>query len=173
MTVTSDSYEAKVSEAAVLLLATCATFQTLTATVTPTAAKAFIVEDWSGTQDDGSGTAFKACDGSTINDAGLWAYVRTLGTTTEQRAMNTWGQSGAVLFLISVPIQSADTPSEVVRRARNAQGSIKAEMRAQIGGATTFAWADFETPEVVIGDDTGSGRGSVTITVEMTWRDIP
>lgn len=173
MPVTSDSYEAKVSEAAVNLLAGCATWQTLTSTANATAAKAYIVEDWSGNEDAGNSTTLKAVDGSTINDAGIWAYVRVLGTQTEQRAFNTWGRSGSVLFFISLPIQSGDTPPEVVRRARNAQGSLRANMETAIGGGSTFCWADFTTPELSIADDTASSRGSVLINIEMAWRDLP
>lgn len=173
MPVTADSYESKVSEAAVALLAACAAFQTLTGTVTTAAAKGKILEDWAGRDDSGAATEFKASDGTTLSIAATFAAVRVTDTQTEQRAQGTWGRSGTVLAVVFLKGTPADSPSESFRRARNAQGSIRAQMEAQIGGATTFAWADIRTEQIVQDDDIGCFRGFYQIPLTIEWRDVP
>ena len=58
-------------------------------------------------------------------------------------------------------------------RLRNAQGSIRAQMEAQIGGAATFAWADIRTEQIVQDDDTGCFRGFYQIPLTIEWKDGP
>lgn len=173
MAVSASSYEAKASSAAVDLLAGSSTFQALVGAINATAAKAFIVEDYSGSADAGSGDTFLAVDGTAVDYTATWAYVRLLGTETEQRAFQTRGRSGSVLFFLNLPVDATDTPAEQFRRARNAQGDIRADMETAIGGASTFLWADFATPEVIKCDPSDDLPESFEIQIEMSWRDLP
>ena len=173
MPVTADSYESKVSEAAVTLLAACAAFQTLTGTASTAAAKGKILEDWAGRDDSAAAVTFRASDGTALSIAATFAAVRVTDTQTEQRAQGTWGRSGTCLAVLFLKGDTADTPGEAFRRARNAQGSIRAQMEAQIGGAATFAWADIRTEQIVQDDDTGCFRGFYQIPLTIEWKDVP
>jgi len=173
MPVTADSYESKVSEAAVALLAACAAFRTLTGTATTAAAKGRVLEDWAGRDDAPGGVDFRASDGSALSINATFAAVRVTDTQSEQRAHGTWGRRGTVLVVIFMKGTATDTPAEAFRRARNAQGAIRAEMEAQIGGAATFAWAEIRTEQIVQDDDTGCFRGFYQIPLTIEWRDCP
>lgn len=173
MPVTHDSYESKVSEAAVALLAGCASFRTLTGSASVAAAKGKILEDWGGRDDSAAGLNFRASDGTSLSIAATFAAVRVTDTQTEQRAQGTWGRRGTVLAVVFLRGESTDAPGEAFRRARNAQGSIRAEMEAQIGGATTFAWADIRAEQIVQDDDTGCFRNFYQIPLSIEWRDVP
>lgn len=173
MAVTSDSYEAKVSEAAVALLAACATFQSITGVASTALAKGMILEDWAGCDDAAAGLNFKASNNAALSIAATFAAVRVTEVLTEQRAQGTWGRRGTVLVAIFLKGTTSDTPPEAFRRARNAQGAIRSEMEAQIGGAATFAWADIRGEQIVQDDDTGAMRGFYQIPLTIEWKDIP
>jgi len=173
MPVTSDSYESKVSAAAVALIAGSATFQAITAAANATAAKAFIVEDWSGVDDARPNAQPKASDGTTLVITNGWAVVRLESSATEHRAFNTYGRSGTIDCGIMIPTTAADNPAERFRRARNAQGLIRAEMQAQLGATDTFASADIRTEPVVLMDETGALRDHFLCPIIIDWRDLP
>lgn len=174
MPVTSDSYEAKVSAAVVDLVAGSAAFRTIVNAMNATAAKAFIVEDWSGVNDDvpTAGTP-KASNGSTLVVTNGWATVRLLELLTEQRAFGTYGHTGSVAVAILLPTTGGDNPAEQFRRARNAQGTIRAQIQAQIGGASTLLQANVRAEEVVLLDDTDALRGHFFCPLIIDWSDLP
>ena len=173
MPVTSDSYDAKVSEAVVNLVAGSAAFRTMVSAANPTAALSFIVEDWSGIDDDAPSGAPKASNGTTLVITNGYAVVRVSELLTERRALGTFGRSGTVDVAIMVPTTAADTPAENFRRARNAQGTIREQIQAQIGGATTLLWADVRADPIQQMDDTTAMRGFYFCPIIIDWSDLP
>lgn len=163
MTVTADSYDAKVSAAYVTMLAACASW---TGTATQ------IGEDWGG-QDklNAAGTA--------LNLALTWALVR-LGPTEDQTvAAWTTIRRGTADIIIAVRSDAADKPADAVRRARNLGGKLCDEMRAQLGGAGKLLYATFSLGEVFITPPGASGNSDSTlpreleVTITSRWSEIP
>lgn len=166
MPVTSTSYEAQVSAALVAMLAGSATFRALVGAADSTAARAFIVEDFGGEE-------LRAVDGSTINTAGSWATVRLLKTRRVERALYTFGHEGDALVAIHCAAVANDTPAEAMRRARNAQGTIAADMTALLGTVGALLFALFDPDEVILTSATGAEAGVHFCPIAASWRDVP
>ncbi len=168
MSVSSDSYEAKVSAALVQMLADCATFWALV-DVAPSSASAlsYIVEDDGGEQ-------HLAVDGNAINIAGSWGVVRLGDTRRVDRAFQTWGYEGDFSVFLLIRAEDNDTPSEAMRRARNIAGQIAAEMQALVGAsASRLPYATFDLGDVALTEETGALHDGYMAHIAGTWRDIP
>lgn len=166
MHVTADSYDARVSAAAVTMLAASATFRTLVAAADAAAAQAFIIEDDSGRE-------LRAVNNAAIDLTKAFAVVRLGPVQSELRAVNTWGRSGDGEILLFIPVVTADTPAEQFRRARNAQGLIRADIEAQFGTAGALTAGTFTTERIELGDETTANRLRLIAPLTFSWRDCP
>lgn len=166
MPVTADSYDARVSAAVVTMLAASATFQALVAAANAAAARPFIIEDDSGRE-------LKGVDGAAIDLTKAFAVVRLGPVQSELRAANTWGRSGDGEILLFVPVVTGDTPAEQFRRARNAQGLIRADIEAQFGTAGALTAGTFVSERIELGDETTANRLRLIAPLTLSWRDCP
>ena len=172
MTVPATSYEALVSAAAVNMLAASTTVQTLAGVGTAAAARAFIVED-----DGGQITQGKSCDGAPLNPVVSYFVVRAGPLRRVDRALNTYGAGGDVGILGVLTRIGNESDSDALRRARNLQGNIRAELEALFGttvnGTAAFVAGLFDAPPPEICDTTGPLRGRIYLFLDLVWRDIP
>jgi hypothetical protein len=167
MTVTADSYEAKVSEATVAMVAGSSTFRTLVAAADAAEAKGFIVEDVAG-------RANKASNGGALNIAGHYAIVAAGPLESELRAVNTYGRSGTVEVLLHFLVTAAEDPDDQFRAARNAQGLLKADMEALFGTANTYLTAGtIQSGQIELAEGTGANRLHLLCPLNISWRDVP
>lgn len=167
MTVTADSYEAKVSEAIVQMLADCAKFQTIVGASDATAAKSFIIED-------DAGETSLAVDGSQIDVSCAFGVVRLGETRRVDRAHLTWGREGDATIILAFKPETNDEPNVAFRRARNSAGTICAELQALVSAAATrLPYATFNLTDVVMADEVGALANSFVASIAVTWRDIP
>ena len=100
MAISASSYEAKVSEAVVAMIAASAAFQAAVGVANATAARSFIVEDSGGRES-------KAVDGTAVSLATTCALISMGAMQSELRAVNTYGRSGEVAVMISMPVTTA------------------------------------------------------------------
>ncbi len=154
-------------------MAASTTWQAACGAIDATAAKAFIVEDWSGTDDDTPDGIPKAVDGSTLVTTGAWAVVRCRELQTERRAAGTYGHRGTAMVSVQLPIQATDNGPETFRRARNITGLIRAEIQTLIGGPTTLQWCDIRAEEITLTDETRGHRGFILCPSILDWSDLP
>ena len=163
MTVTADSYDAKLSAAIVTMVGACAAW-TWTANQ--------IAEDWGG-QDklNAAGTA--------LNLAQTWALVRLGPTEEETVAAWTTVRRGTAEVILAVRSDAADKPAEAIRRARNLAGLLADQLRAQLGGAGKLLYATFHVSEVFVTQPGASGNSDSTlpreleVTLTIRWSEIP
>lgn len=167
MTITSDSYEAKVSEALVQMLADCVAFQQLVEQPDENAAKSFIVEDSAGEQS-------LAVNGTTLDPENSWAVVRLTDSRIVDRAFHTWGHEGDAEIFMCIRSLGNETETEAIRRARNFAGLITAELRTLVGAsAARLAYATFMPSSPLLAEETGALRQSYLVTIAVAWRDLP
>ncbi len=173
MTVTASGRESLISQALYLMLANCAEVQTLTSTVTAAAALAFIVEDYGGEKGDGG---FKAVDGTTLDPDHTFFTVRLLEVTSEKRARDTYGWSAQAEIIINLLVTAADAPAEKLRRVRNSQGAIRAQLEAQIGSTspiTAILTGIFSSEPVYLADVTTANRLHLIAPISAAIGDLP
>jgi hypothetical protein len=172
MPIAATSYEAQVSAAMLNMLAASATFQTLTGAASAAAARAFLIED-----DGGQITQGKACDGTALNAGVTYFVVRTGPLRRVDRAFNTYGAEGEVGILGVLARIGNESDTDALRRARNAQGGIRADLEAMFGtivnGAAALVAGRFDGPPPEITDTTGPLRGRIYLFLDLAWRDIP
>lgn len=171
MPVTSDVRETKMAEALVNCLAACAAWRTQVGAADATAAKAFIVEQFGGRRGDG----FVAVDGTTLDTAGSWAMVKVGAFRSERRAHDSYGWSCDAEIILNVPVVTADTAPEQLRRARNLQGAVRGQMQAQWGSTsphTAPVAGEIEPQPVIISDDTGKNRLHLVAVLSLTLFDL-
>lgn len=171
MPVTATSRESKISEALVNMLANCADAQSITGTASLAACKAFIVEDYGGER----GT-FKAVDGSTLNPDLTFLIVRLGKITTEKRARDTYGWMAEAFITVNLLSASGDTPAEKLRRVRNAQGNICAQLTAQLGSTSPFTAltaGNFDPDACTLADDISPNRQHLVAPIDCTLYDLP
>lgn len=171
--VASTSYDAKVSEALVQMLADCAAFRTLVGAANATAAKSFIVEDSGG---DPAEIA-KASDGVALNCAtGSYAVVR-LGTVdrVDRGAFLTFGHEGNDTEIdIIIRPTPGDVAPDAFRRARNVVGDIAEQLQALFGAsAARICWGVVASPSPISTDSIHSLQGAFFNRLPVKWRDIP
>lgn len=171
MPVTATSREAKISEALVNMLANCAAAQAITGTASLAACKAFIIEDYGGER----GT-FKAVDGSTLNPDATFLMVRLGDVSVEKRARDSYGWSADATITINQLATGGDQPAEKMRRCRNAQGDIRAQIEAQFGSTSPFTALTaglIQTGPVMLADDVAPNRLHVVGVIPCTLYDLP
>jgi hypothetical protein len=142
MPVTADSYEAKAIAIAANMLAASTSFRTAVGAATAAAAKAFIVETYSGGEVDGSSGIGKAMDGSNINLATPPYAIIGLdpGLDTEHGSGGYVDYDYALIVrLVMAKAGTGQTPAEGSRAAWNLGGLARAEMQAQVGSGTAFS----------------------------------
>ena len=167
MAVSASSYEAKVSEAVVAMIAASAAFQTETGAANATEALAFIVED-SGGRDA------KAVDGTAIDQAVACALISMGPMQSELRAVNTYGRSGDVAVLLSVPVDPTEDPDDQFRAARNLQGTVRAEIEALFGTSSSYLTAGtIESQQVEVTQPDTKNRQHLVCPLLISWRDVP
>lgn len=179
MPVTADSYEAKAIAIAANMLAACASFRTAVGAATAAAAKAFIVETYSGAEVDGETGIGTAMDGSDINLATPPYAVIGLepGLDTEH------GSGGYVDYdytlvvrLVMAKAGTGQTPPEGARAAWNLAGTVRAELQAQVGSGTAFSdgltpFADAEVSSAGLAiDEEGVHREHAIAQLTITGR---
>lgn len=171
MPVAATSREAKISEALVNMVGTCAIAQSLTGAANLTACKAFIVEDYAGDR----GT-FKAVDGTTLNPLLTFFVVRLGEVTAEKRARDTYGWTATATIMINQAVTPGDTPAEQFRRIRNAQGDLAAQLTAQFGSVSPFVAhvaGEINPREIILADDVTPNRLHLVATIDCTLFDLP
>ena len=172
MTVAATSYEAQVSAAVLNMLAASTTFLAVTGAASAAAARSYLIED-----DGGQITQGKACDGAALNTALPYFVVRTGPLRRVDRAFNTYGAEGEVGILGVLTRIGSESDTDALRRARNAQGSIRAEFEAMFGttvnGAAALVAGRFDAPPPEITDTTGPLRGRIYLFLDLAWRDLP
>jgi hypothetical protein len=176
MSVAYSSYEAKVVENAISMLAGCADFRTLVNAADATAAKHFIIESWGGdfvAQANGDGNEATSCDGTPIDINQPFAIVHCERLSSELAGVGVYGRSGDVSILIELPPPpDGESPGETLRRARNL-GIIRDQLEAQLGGAGAFAVASIDFDGATIADnpgDTGNVWSARGVEVSFTLR---
>lgn len=173
MSVTASGRESLISQALYQMLANCAEVQTLTGTATYTAALAFIIEDYGGEADNGG---FKAVNGATINPDGTFLVVRLLNTPAHKRARDTYGWSAQAELILNLLVTDADQPAEKLRRARNSQGAIRAQLEAQLGATTPFTCilsGEFESEPIFLADVITANRLHLVAPISVSIGDLP
>lgn len=179
MSVPYTSYEAQVIQAIITMVATSATFQTLTSTVTPAAAKAYIIELDGGDEDEVTGGTGRstACDNSTLNrlTAACWAHVceRPPELNPESHAWLTWSRSGEITVRIWSRRTTSDTPPERRRRMMNIIGSIRADLEALFTAAGCLPAGQITSRLEALPDDTGYARDLDSGLLTIHWRSLP
>jgi hypothetical protein len=161
MTVTADSYEAKAIAIAANMLAASTSFRTAVGAATAAAAKAFIVETYSGGEVDGKTGIGTAMDGSDLTLATPpYAEIGLdPGLDTEHGSGGYVDYSFALIVrLVLARAGTGQTPPEGSRAAWNLAGKVRAEMQAQVGSGTAFAdgltpFADAEIASAGLGLD--------------------
>lgn len=167
MAISALSYDAKVSEAAVAMVAASATFQARVAAANATAARAFIVEDYGGDE-------ALAVDGTAINQSGTYAIVCAGPISTELRAVNTYGRKGTVSVLLIMAVLIAEDPAARYRDARNFQGLVRADLEALFGTANTYLTAgEIQTEQIELTQPDRKNRLHIIAPLIIEWRDLP
>jgi hypothetical protein len=177
MTEAYTSYEAKVVGNGVSMLAGCAAFRTLVGAADATAAKSFILESWGGdhvVNANGDGNTATACDGSTVDLSAAFGSVHCERVPAELIGVGVESRSGEVQILVELPEPpEGETPGETLRRARNLGGTIRDQLRNQLGGADAFAVASIDFDGATIADnpsEAGSSWGARSIEIVLTIR---
>lgn len=178
MPVTADSYEAKVMERAVFMLCSCASFRSALALYNnvviadATAAKAYVIESWGGDGKrhrnqtkvifaDGVERVLPAC--YAIIDLGEdGVLVEEIGVASDDYSWRVGLTAWAPRLL------AGETPPEAIRRARNLQGAIRSEYRAQFGSANCLALVrSVSSPAVLPPPAEGADADSIQIPLEF------
>jgi hypothetical protein len=149
MPVTADSYEAKVMERATFMLCSCASFRAALAAVLgvtvpdATAAKAYVIESWGG-----DGKRHLNVPKVTFADGVERALPRMYaiidlgedGVLTEEAGIASDDYSWRIVITIWVPrLLTGETAPDAIRRARNLQGNVRTDYRAQFGATNCLA----------------------------------
>ena len=171
MAVAYDSYEAKVLELAIAMLAGSSTFQTLTSTASVAAAKAYIVESFGGDlRDLTAQKTVKTIDGTVRAWGAPLAIVHLEEMTAEPVAHLTYDYSGVVATILNLPRTDADAPAEHFRRARNTLGGIRTDMQALVGTAGHLAEAHISSEGPIIPDISGPNAAFLQGQLLIDWR---
>lgn len=152
MTVTPDSYEAKVVDYAAAMLAASSTFQALVGAANAAAARAFIVETENGSA-----------------KAKPYAMIHTEDFQSDRIAHGVYSHRGEVVALIHTENTPGDTDPEIHRRLRNIAGAIKSEMLALQGGAGYLSNIVVDVQGPVRKDETGADRGTAQVLLSIKW----
>lgn len=174
---TYDSYEAKVAETTVALVAQSATFQTLVGAINATAARAFIVENEGGLQSenadpDGKDQAI-AVDGTAIDTKTAHAFVDAGEVNQEPGVVFSYRpHNGLAIVRIVIPATANDEPSWRRRRVLNTLGGIKADMVAVQGTGSYFINMGIETVITRTADDGDSRQKTEEGELLITWSDL-
>ena len=156
-------------QAAITMLAASATLQALLGVGTAAAAKARIVE-WDGGDPPGKVTA---TDGSVFTLAPPYAQITTRVFTEDNAVAFGWTKrTGELEIAIIVPLTTADTPPERIRRCTNAVGGIAADITAQFGTANCLAAGEAVPAIAPLPEETGPLRGATVGTIALTWRNF-
>lgn len=173
MTVSASGRESLISQALYLMLANCAEVQTLTGAANRTAALSFIIEDYGGEQDN---EGFKAVDGATLNPDLSFFTVRLLNVQVDKRARDTYGWTAEAEIVLNMVVTAADAPAEKLRRVRNSQGAIRAQLEAQIGSTTPITCilsGLFNSDPVYLADVTTANRLHLIAPISVSIGDLP
>lgn len=152
MSVTYDSYEAKVIDYAAAMLAASTNFQTLVGAASAAAARASIVETENGSA-----------------KAKPYALIHTERFSEEQLAQGVYGHRGEVVAVIHTANTSGDTDPEVHRRLRNLGGLIRADMLALVGSAGYLSHCTIDLEGPIRKDESGADRGTGQILLTIKW----
>lgn len=169
MTVSYTSYEAKVIEAAITMLADSTTFRTMVGAASPTEAKSKIIEtDGGDPSESGQGKA-TACDGTTFTVKGSsYAQVACMSFPTDSPVLGWTKRDGEVMIGLIMLETAGDKPPERMRRAANVFGAIRDEIEAQAGGVGVLN----AIPSLVIRplpDLTSGKRATLQATITIPW----
>ncbi len=163
MTVSYSGYRGSALQAGITMLSTCAAFQTLTTTASPTLAKAKIIEEWGGTPAlaGGQGKAY-ACDGSSFTATPPFAHLHVPPIEVERDGVGVYRYRGqCIISLIQARKLTGETPPESLRRASNVAESIRDQLTAQFGGTGCFAEGRVSLEGPGLPDETGADRDAI------------
>jgi hypothetical protein len=169
------SYEAKVMAAAVLMLCSCAAFRTLVGAANVAEAMAYVIKSWGGDAKRTNNVAKATfADGITRALPTIYAIIDLAenGLETEEVGVSSDDYRGSVMITIYVPrkASAAETAPDAIERARNAQGAIRTEYRAQFGSANCLARCSrFAAPAVLPPDAEGADADSIQIPLDFDW----
>lgn len=171
MTVTYDSYLAKVVEYAITMLAGSATFRTLVAAASPTAAKSWIVESWGGDPATaGLAGKAKAVDGTAFVAVPPFAHVHSPGMDPASAGIGVFTYTGEVFIgLLQARKLTGETPAEQFRRARNIGDAIRAEIQAQFGGTGVLAQGVVTIDGPEMPDATSADGDALLVNLVISW----
>lgn len=174
MTVTADSYEAKALEFAVAMLAASATFRTLVSATTSDGAKAFIVETHSGSPGSVGGRLGKgkAVSGADLDlNAAPFAIVGMDGVETNSPAVAYADYEFTIsIRLVLQRFLPDELPAESMRRAWNVAGAVRAEMQAQVGGASALADCEINSSGLFLEEEGGVHKDHTVVMLTITAR---
>jgi len=174
MTVTADSYEAAAIELAIAMLAGSATFRSLVGAATAADAQAFVVETHSGTPGQNAG---RLGNGLAMNGASIDLSKPTYaiigldpGLDTQVGGVGFYDYEFSLGIRLVLPRSAADlTPAESTRQAWNRTGLIRAEMQAQVGGASALADAEIASAGLFM-DEEGIHASHIITQLTITAR---
>jgi hypothetical protein len=174
MPVTADSYEAKVMERALFMLCSCASFRSAIGAATAELAKAYVIESWGGDAKRHQNVAkMTFADGVSRALPETYAIIDMAedGLDTEEVGVSSDDYRGTVMMTIYVPRKvGTETAPESMRRARNLQGAIRSEYRAQFGADNCLArHSRFSAPAVLPPDAEGPEADLIQIPLDFDW----
>jgi hypothetical protein len=170
MAVTYDSYEAKLIQAAILMLASSTTFQSLVGAGDVTAARGRIAELDSGDPAEVGEGKGMACTGGLFDLDQAHAGVGEIEFPIDNRFFGHEARSGTIRACVLIPPTSGDLVCERYRRALNLAGGIRSDMAALRGQAGMLADYAVTCDLAVLLDAGDRASGWHLATITITWR---
>lgn len=167
MTIAAAGYESKAIDRAIAMVAGSASWRTFVGAADAAAAKAFIVDTWSGYADHGQAVA---CNGTTLDPEAPWAMVSHGQLQTAERGVQTFDYDGSVTVTVSIPTTAGDDAAELIQRARNLLGSMRDEIQAQFGATDCLARGTTASEPPALVNETTERRDYVEGIITITYR---
>lgn len=171
MPVTPSSYEALTVAAAITMLASSTTFQTLVGAVSVATAKAKIIESWGGNpgRTGGKGKA-TATDGTQFVMAPPYALVHQSEMSSSIGGISSYDYSGNVAIEIHLArVSGNEAPPDTFVRGRNTMGAIRSEMQALFGATNCLATGSVDSAGPTLPEDSGADGAELIADLSIEW----
>lgn len=169
MPVTYDSYEAKVIEAGILMLANSQTFQALVGAIDVDTARDRIAEVDSGDPAEVGEGKGMACTGALFDLESAHASLGEIEFPVDRRFASHEARTGTVRAAILIPPDPAHAVCERYRHAMNIAGGIRADLVAQRGQPQCFADFAIDAQLAVLVDAGDRATGWHCAIITTTW----
>jgi hypothetical protein len=177
MPVTPTSYEALTLDAVVGLVAGSTTFRTAAGAADAAAARGLILLVDGGILGEDGNEELTADSGATFDPRTVpaWAHVGAVPPELQTSAAvpYLWQETGSTTIRIWAKPATAYNPPDFVRWAMNLIGGIRADIIAQIGGATTLLAADITARLEALPKPGDHATGYAAMSLDIDWRSLP